>query len=339
MNRMRVLGLALITASLGISLGCQPGASQETEVESPPSSALAGLWQGFGYLEGQEIRVEIEVQQDSAGNLTAEADFRDSGSLDNPLQVDLTDRTVTFCAGSGPLFEGQLQDNLRAIEGQLFAATTGTWYSLVLEKDNDAFRRFSVPRLTEEGAVQRRYSYRPPEGLEGGWPVSTLAAERIDEGQIAGLIESVFREEHGHPEAILIARDGKLVLEEYFYGYSRDRIHPIQSVTKSVVSLLFGIARERGFVGALDEPVYTFFPEYEDKKWIDQGYPITLAHLMTMSAAIDWTDIGNQSGGAFESTAAMLRSGDWIGYVLGLDQTWNHDGLFDVAGFPTVPLY
>ncbi|MFB3084234.1 MAG: serine hydrolase domain-containing protein [Gammaproteobacteria bacterium] len=150
--------------------------------------------------------------------------------------------------------------------------------------------------------------------------MSTLGTEALDEGPITSMVESVLREEQGLPEAILIARNGKLVLEEYFYGYSRDRIHPIQSVTKSVISLLVGIAQDGGFIGGMDEPVYTFFPEHAGKKWIERKYPITLAHLLTMSAAIDWNDVGNESGRAYQSTAAMHRSGDWIGYVLDLDQ-------------------
>ena len=314
MDRIRHLSCSLITAAaLSVFLGCGPGSRREVNVGPPSASALVGLWQGFTYLEGQEIRVEIEISQNSEGELAGIADFRDTSTLGVPLKVELAGDTVNLSTGSSSLFEGRLIDDLRAIQGALYMATKDSWYSLVLERDNDAFRRFDVPRLTEAGAVQRNYSYRPPPAAEDGWPVSTLDTEAIDEGPITSLVESVLREEQGLPEAILIARNGKLVLEEYFYGYSRDRMHPIQSVTKSVMSLLFGIAQDRGFVVGMDEPVYTFFPEYEGKKWIDGEYPITLAHLMTMSAAIE-------SGDAIESAAAMHRSGDWIGYWLDLDQ-------------------
>jgi len=295
-------------------------ATEEADVGPITASELVGLWQGFIYLEGQEIRVEIEISQNSEGELVGIADFRDTSTLGVPLEVELVDDNVNLSTGSGSLFKGQLIDDLRAIQGELFVATKDSWYSLVLERDNDAFRRFAVPRLTDAGAIQRNYSYRPPRAAEDGWAVSTLDTEAIDERQITSLVESVLREEHGLPEAILIARNGKLVLEEYFYGYSRDRIHPIQSVTKSVISLLLGIAQDGGFVDGMDVPVYTFFPEHAGKKWIDRKYPITLANLLTMSAAIDWNDVGGESGHDFESTAAMHRSGDWIGYVLNQDQ-------------------
>ena len=321
MAKIRHLSCSLITAfALSILLGCTSESPDQADAEPVAASALVGLWQGFTYLEGREIRVEIEISQNSEGELAGVANLRDTSTMGVPLEVELAGDTVNLSTGSGSLFKGQLSDDLRSIDGQLFVGTKDSWYSLVLKKDNEAFRRFEVPRLTDAGAVQRNYSYQPPRAATDGWPVSTLATEAIDERPITSMVESVLREEQGLPEAILIARNGKLVLEEYFYGYSRDRIHPIQSVTKSVMSLLVGIAQDGGFVGGMDAPVYTFFPNHAGKKWIDRKYPITLAHLLTMSAAIDWNDVGDESVDAYQSTAAMHRSGDWIGYVLDRDQ-------------------
>jgi len=319
---MRRLNPSLITAvALSGFLGCEPESRREVDIGPPSASALVGLWQGFTYLEGQEIRVEIELGMNPEGGLVGVADFRDAGSLDVPLEVALVGDSVSITSASRSLIEGRLSDDLGAIQGQLFVSTMDAWYSLVLEKDNSAFRRFELPRLTENGEAQSEYSYRPPEESENGWPVSTLAAETIDEEQIAALVESVFREEHGHPEAILIARNGKLVLEEYFYGYSRDRVHSIRSATKSVTSLLLGIAQDRGYVGDLDQPVYTFFPEHQGRKWIDRQYPITLAHLLTMSAAIEWNSDGSSDADGGEAGWQRLaREDDWIGYMLDLDQ-------------------
>ena len=286
----------------------------QEESRQVASSSLVGVWRGFTHVQGQEIRVEVEINQEPNGELVGVVDFRDSAVLDVPLEVELLGHTVTMTVGSSPLVEGRLSDDLGVIEGRVFVATMDSWKSLVLKKDDEAFRRFALPRLTDSGEPQRVYSYRPPSVAEGGWPVSTLSAEAIDEEPIAGLVESVLREEQGRPEAILIARNGKLVLEEYFYGFTRDRLHPIQSVTKGVTSLLFGIAQDRRFVEDLGQPVSGFFPEYQGRQWIDRAYPITLFHLLTMSAAIEWNDEGH------ESTTAMYRSGDWIGYVLDRDR-------------------
>ncbi len=312
-DRICRVGLPLILAVVStLFVACHLRSGHEAEVGSP--SALVGLWQGFMDFHGRQVRVEIEISQNPEGELSGLVDLRDSTTLDVPVRVELVGNTVKVTTPSGRLFEGILRPDLQAIQGALFAATTNSWHDLILKKDNEAFRAFAVPRLTDIGTARTDYVYRRPLAVKDGWPVSSLSAENIDEAKIVRLVESVLREEQGRPEAILIARNGKLVLEEYFYGSSRYRLHPIQSVTKNVTSLLFGIAWDRGYVGDLDQLVYIFFPEYRGKKWIDQQYPITLAHLLTMSAAIEWNDE------SFGSSRAMYQSGDWIGYVLDRDR-------------------
>jgi len=60
---------------------------------------------------------------------------------------------------------------------------------------------------------------------------------------------------------VLIARQGRLAVEEYFDGWTADRPHTMQSVTKSVVSLLVGIAARAGEL-SIDDPAVAFFPGY-----------------------------------------------------------------------------
>ena len=306
----------LVTAiALMVFLGAAKRSLTQEDTGPVAASALVSSWQGRYLLEGQEIRVEVEISENAGGDLTGRVDFRDAAVVDVPVRIEVSGRSITMSAGFRPLFEVQIRDDLRVMEGRMFVATMGAWKDLVLEKDNPAFRRFALPRLTDSGEAEREYVYRPPEQTEDGWPVSALSAEGIDEEPVEALVERVLRGEPGRPEAILIARNGKLVLEEYFYGFRRDRLHPIQSVTKSVTSLLFGIARDGGLVGDLGQPIYELFPDYKGRRWIDEEYPITLFHLLTMSAGVEWSD---EDHGA---TTAMYRSGDWIGYVLDLEQT------------------
>lgn len=286
-----------------------------SDIQPISDSMLVGRWQGFVLAEnGTELRVEIDVNQRAGGELAGSIDLRDTGALDIPAEIDIAGRAVSVTVGPETIFLGQLQHDQRSLAGLMFWSSDSSWHDLVLERDNEAFRAYEVPRLARNGEVQRRYSYEIPREADDGWPVSSLAAERVDESPIRDLVEHILREELGRPEAILISRNGKLVLEEYFYGFSRARIHAIQSITKSVTSLLFGMAYDLGLVGDLDEPVYGFFPDRQGKQWIDQQYPISLFHLLTMSAAVAWSDEN------YESSTTMNRSGDWIGFVLSLDQ-------------------
>lgn len=89
---------------------------------------------------------------------------------------------------------------------------------------------------------------------------------------------------------MLLVRNGKLILEEYFYGYDRDSKHELHSVSKSITSILVGIAIDQKMISAVNEKVYSFFPEYSGIRWIDQKYDITVEHVLSMSAGIDWDE-------------------------------------------------
>ena len=91
------------------------------------------------------------------------------------------------------------------------------------------------------------------------------------------------------------------------------------SGSKSVTSILVGIAVDQNMIPDVDQKVYEYFPEYKDTKWVNQKYDIRLKHVLTMSAGIDWVDWKYPHHDARNSTGAMFRSGDWIKFVLDRD--------------------
>jgi len=143
------------------------------------------------------------------------------------------------------------------------------------------------------------YVYREPVPRGDGWETSTLTAQGIDVSSITQMIvkvkENTFKNIHG----ILIIRNENLVLEEYFPGdaflggytnYDRDVLHYQASCTKSFTSALVGIAFDQGFIIDLNTKLYTFFPGYPDIDWNNLKQDITLKHLLTMSAGLDWDE-------------------------------------------------
>ncbi len=181
--------------------------------------------------------------------------------------------------------------------------------------DNPAFRKFDYPRVDTSGEPLRVYAYQKPAALSDGWAVSTVEAEGLDPGQLRGFMNRILNGKWGRAEGVVIARNGRLVVDEYFHGFHRDKLHTLQSVTKSITSLLFGVAKDQGSIKSVDQVVYEFFPEYVGRTWVDQKYDRTLYHLLTMTAAIDW-DEHVPYGQIENSNTAMNRSPDWIGYVL-----------------------
>jgi CubicO group peptidase (beta-lactamase class C family) len=153
----------------------------------------------------------------------------------------------------------------------------------------------AVPGLASQEDLP--YRLRRPDD-DGGWEVAAPSKVGIDPQHLEAMYRAVTRGEAGLIHSLLVIREGKLVGEEYFHGYSRQDLHELQSATKSVTSLLIGIARDRGYLRSLDDPVLEFFPEYAGSArpgWEE----VTLRHLLTMTAGLDWDQREvNQAHGA-----------------------------------------
>ncbi len=81
-----------------------------------------------------------------------------------------------------------------------------------------------------------------------------------------------------------MVRNGKLVIEHYQNGASRETYGNIASATKSVLALLVGIAIDRGAIASVDQKLIDFFPELQEAGIDPEARTLTLAHLLTMSA-------------------------------------------------------
>jgi len=135
-----------------------------------------------------------------------------------------------------------------------------------------------------------------PEQTDDGWQTASLADAGIDPGPIGEMLAEIYHGErpgfHNWPpgqekyeniHGILIVKDGRLVFEEYFYGYRLDSRHNVASVTKSIASLLAGIAIEQGKIAGVGEKVLPFFPELLPLEQPDpQVADITIEDLLTM---------------------------------------------------------
>lgn len=99
--------------------------------------------------------------------------------------------------------------------------------------------------------VSIRWAYYPPDRLDDGWETSTLDAEGFDTAGINSTMNNVYAGGYEFMHALLVARNGKLVLEEYFGGFVRDSLQHLQSTTKSFTSALIGIAIDRGEIGSI----------------------------------------------------------------------------------------
>ena len=80
----------------------------------------------------------------------------------------------------------------------------------------------SPPRVDNYGKPQRDYTYQAPEQIDDGWQVSSLAKEGVNEEIILDLMKTIMAGNYPNTHSVLLVKDGKLILEEYFYGNKRD---------------------------------------------------------------------------------------------------------------------
>ena len=175
----------------------------------------------------------------------------------------------------------------------------------------------------------RSYRYMAPPKQADGWPTATLAQEMIDEPAMERLVQSIIDMKMDEPDApeihaLLLARHGRLVLEEYFHGYSRDTLHTLRSSGKSLSGTVIGAAMRDGAPLRLDSPVYkvmnggSFPPGLEPQK-----RQMTLENLLTMSSGHYCDDTDDNAPGNEDYIGDVLQPPDIIKYFLSVPMASN----------------
>ena len=184
------------------------------------------------------------------------------------------------------------------------------------------------------------------------WQIVQPAAVGLSKAALSAIHQDIESGRHGYIDAFLVARHGKLVFEQYYehdypsiyrqeaatpgalvvndpsgpYNYFNSWWHPyyrhttlhsMQSVTKSVVSALVGIAISRGEFPNLDTPVLQFFDEANVENVDRRKRDMTLRDLLTMSDGLLWDENApyNDPNNSF---AVMAKTHNWVQYTLDL---------------------
>lgn len=182
--------------------------------------------------------------------------------------------------------------------------------------DEEVFR----PR----GKAPGPWIYRRPSAENDGWSVASLDEVGISRAALAPFVQMLIDMPMDslssmQIHAMLIARDGKLVLEEYFHGFHRERLHDTRSAAKSITSFLVGAAMESGIRVSPATRVYEVmespasFAALEPRK-----RALTLENLLTMSSGLDIDDSDPKSVGNEETMTNQQEQPDWYRYTLDL---------------------
>jgi CubicO group peptidase (beta-lactamase class C family) len=141
-----------------------------------------------------------------------------------------------------------------------------------------------------------------PAAMSDGWQVSPAAQQGLDPQLICSIGPALAKLTAADTHGVVVIRHGVLVYEQYFAGedvrgwislgvvpHDANTLHNIQSITKSVVALLVGIALDRAWLKDLDAPIFSFFPEYADLRTPEKDR-ISLRHLLSMTSGLDWPE-------------------------------------------------
>ncbi|MBV8519570.1 MAG: serine hydrolase [Acidobacteria bacterium] len=257
------------------------------------------------------VALYLSIARDASGKLSGflRNPERNIGLRNNPETITVDGERVTFTGKGGRGIAGGRYDAENDVLSMSFPWLGGTYdFTRASAADEAAF----YPR----GKTPAPYVYRKPLARDDGWTVASIDDVGIDRAAVTTLVnlltsmpvESV-RSSDIH--ALLVARHGKLVVEEYFHGASPDEPHDTRSAAKSVTDVLAGALH----VDA-STPVYatmTGTPNADPRK-----SALTLEHLLTQTSGLDCDDNDDDSPGNEDVMQNQEAQPDWYRYTLDL---------------------
>jgi CubicO group peptidase (beta-lactamase class C family) len=145
------------------------------------------------------------------------------------------------------------------------------------------------PAATESSSVEgdtallEEEVYWPTEA----WRVAAPEEQGMDAALLQQMLDAI-DEQNLNIDSVVVVHNGHIVTEKYYPPYNQDTMHGLQSITKSVISALIGIAIQEGYINSVDDLVLDFFPERKFENDDALKRSITLEHLLTMSSGLEW---------------------------------------------------
>ncbi|KFZ05220.1 hypothetical protein V501_08574 [Pseudogymnoascus sp. VKM F-4519 (FW-2642)] len=285
-----------------------------TSTSNAPSPYL-GRWSGTSTTQPFNNFTIIDILYRDGKNYLLRHDRRSPGPLESRISFtsnNVFTTTVPTWLGGAATINGIFHNNssgvvlVAKIEGD--GLTGLETIEVHLKQGAPEHEKYIIPHLSVA-----------PEGLpENSDFMSTAAPEVLNTTaeQLDAAIQAIIGPP-SHPdnrvEGLLILKDGRCVHESYYYGLTASDPHPCASITKSIISLLAGIAIDQGFL-SLDDPVAAAFDI--PSAWTDSP-PILLRHALSMT-----------SGTAFSQrdTAKMLTSTSVASLILNAPRRYGDPG-------------
>ncbi|HMC59255.1 MAG TPA: serine hydrolase [Candidatus Solibacter sp.] len=143
------------------------------------------------------------------------------------------------------------------------------------------------------------------------WRTAQPESQGLDSQALASAVDRVLQDHLG-VHSLLVIRHGYTVLDAYFYPYNSSVPHDLASVTKSITSVLTGIAAGQGLVNA-DRKLLSFFPNERPENPYELKQRITVGNLLHMESGLDCGYLPGE-----QELEQMKRSANWVKFALAL---------------------
>lgn len=148
------------------------------------------------------------------------------------------------------------------------------------------------------------------------WQSTEPDAVGLGAARLQAMSRAIESAEYRAVNGVLVARAGKLAYEHYFHGFDLSCLMNTRSATKTVTSILIGIAIDRGLLDGVDVPVLSFFADMQPLRHPDpRKDAITVEDFLTMSSLLECDDSNSFSRGNEER---MYLVEDWARFTLDL---------------------
>lgn len=140
----------------------------------------------------------------------------------------------------------------------------------------------------------------------------------VDRERLAQLVAQTGAGDFGNIRSLVLSAGGSAPVEHYFRGTTRNDLEPLYSITKSVTSLVTGLAIAGGALDSVRMPLVHALPERATLIRADaQRAQLTVQDLLTMRAGIQWNELREPYGAPGNPLTQLLSSTDWVAYALG----------------------
>jgi len=282
---MKMLKLLLVTLLVVINVAVC------TSFNGKSASDIEGFWiltdETAAKFPNGTQKIVLQICRANKEGLTARGIFLWNGNYQSEWELvsikynEIT-RFITILDSDEDTLKAVLASHGKMITGNIHLKNNTQNALNFIRADKNLEVKLFHPRLPDKNGTIS-YTYKKPDQLNDELNTASIYEENFNSEELIHLLEEIINQKYGRLESLLILKDNKLIVEEYFYGYDRTQTHNIHSCTKSVTSLLVGMVLDSHKNINTDQSLFSFFPQYDSLKTEDKAQ-ITLKNVLTMTA-------------------------------------------------------